>query len=69
MITLNNTDKKIINEIQKKQNNTENYLDFLNSDVKTLTHRYHVYPAMMSPNLAKEFIEFTFKHQPIIINI
>lgn len=69
MITLNNTDKKIINEIQEKQNNTENYLDFLNSDVKTLTHRYHVYPAMMIPNLAKEFIEITLKHQPNIKNI
>ncbi|RIO63545.1 DNA methylase [Staphylococcus haemolyticus] len=69
MIELNSIDLKIINEIKQKENNSNNYLDFLNSDVKTLTHRYHVYPAMMIPNLAKEFIETTLKYQENIKNI
>lgn len=69
MIQLNSTDLKIINEIKRKQMGSENYLDFLNTDVKTLTHRYHVYPAMMIPNLAKEFIETTLKYQANIENI
>lgn len=69
MVELNSTDLKIINEIKEKEGNSKDYLDFLNSDVKTLTHRYHVYPAMMIPNLAKEFIEITLKYQDNIKNI
>lgn len=69
MVKLNDIDLKIINEIKQKQEGTENYLDYLNQDVKTLTHRYHVYPAMMIPNLAKEFLEVTLKYQPTIKNI
>lgn len=69
MIELNNTDLKIINDIKEKEGSSKDYLDFLKSDVKTLTHRYHVYPAMMIPNLAKEFIETTLKYQSNIKNI
>lgn len=68
-ITMNNTDKKIINELENKITENSEYLDFSGSNTKTLTHGYHTYPAMMIPQLAKGFIELTQKHNPDIQNI
>src|SRR5699024_9915580 len=66
---MNNTDKKIINELENKITENSEYLDFSGSNTKTLTHGYHTYPAMMIPQLAKGFIELTQKHNPDIQNI
>lgn len=66
---MNNTDKKIIDELENKIAENPEYLDFLGTNTKTLTHGYHTYPAMMIPQLAKGFIELTQKYVSGINNI
>lgn len=66
---MNNTDRKIIDELQNKIAENPEYLDFLGTNTKTLTHGYHTYPAMMIPQLAKGFIELTQKYVSDINNI
>lgn len=66
---MNNTDRKIIDELENKISENPEYLDFLGTNTKTLTHGYHTYPAMMIPQLAKGFIELTQKYVSGINNI
>jgi len=66
---MNNTDKKIIDELENKIAENPEYLDFSGTNTKTLTHGYHTYPAMMIPQLAKGFIELTQKYVSGINNI
>ncbi|MFV8765505.1 hypothetical protein ACNNMY_08695 [Aerococcus urinaeequi] len=68
-ISMNNTDRKIIDELENKISENPEYLDFLGTNTKTLTHGYHTYPAMMIPQLAKGFIELTQKYVSGINNI
>ncbi|MGH2081526.1 hypothetical protein ACRCJU_09385 [Aerococcus urinaeequi] len=68
-ISMNNTDRKIIDELENKIAENPEYLDFLGTNTKTLTHGYHTYPAMMIPQLAKGFIELTQKYVSGINNI
>lgn len=63
---LNDKDQHLIDKLSKKINDNNQYLDFLNTNTKELTHRYHIYPAMMIPQLAKEFIELTQQVKPEI---
>ncbi|WP_436878088.1 hypothetical protein [Mammaliicoccus sciuri] len=66
MNNLTNIDEQIINHLSEKIERDNDYLDFLGSSTKTLTHSYHTYPAMMIPQLAKEFIEMTMHYNPDI---
>lgn len=62
-------DKKIIKEINDKIKKDENYLDFLKSNTKEYTHCYHTYPAMMIPQVAREFIKTTLKYDKDVSNV
>ena len=64
MKKLTENDVKLIDKLNDKINKDNNYLDFLKSNTKSLTHCYHIYPAMMIPNLAREFIELTLEVNP-----
>lgn len=66
---LNEVDKKIINELEGKITENPLYLDFLGENTKYYTHGFHSYPAMMIPQIAKEFIELTIKYLPSVKNI
>ncbi|TDL93346.1 DNA methylase [Macrococcus brunensis] len=66
MSNLTKTDKILIEKLSNKINREKDYLDFLNSNTKYLTHGYHIYPAMMIPQLAKEFIELVKEVKPEI---
>lgn len=59
---MNETDRLIINELEAKISNNPNYLDFIGSNTKELTHGYHTYPAMMIPQISREVIDLTLKH-------
>ncbi|MDE8259747.1 DNA adenine methylase [Erysipelothrix rhusiopathiae] len=52
-------EKSIIDMLNKKLETDSNYLDFLGENTKSYTHGYHTYPAMMIPQLVREFIEMT----------
>ncbi|MGF3115370.1 hypothetical protein ACQV2R_08520 [Facklamia sp. P12937] len=66
MAQLTELDIQLINKLNKKITNDDNYLDFLKSNTKSLTHGYHIYPAMMIPSLAREFIELVLDTNPNI---
>lgn len=59
---MNETDRLIIDELEAKISNNPNYLDFIGSNTKELTHGYHTYPAMMIPQISREVIDLTLKH-------
>ena len=66
---LENVDKEIIKTMEKKIKAEPDYLSFYNANTKEYTHCYHSYPAMMIPQIAREFINITKKANQKIKNI
>lgn len=54
-------DFQLISKLEEKIKKSLDYLDFNGQDTKYLTHGYHTYPAMMIPQLAREFIELSLE--------
>lgn len=51
--------KEIVEEISKSMHNRiiDNYWSFKTADTKEYTHCYHIYPAMMIPQVARKLLE------------
>lgn len=51
--------KEIVEEISKSMYNRiiDNYWSFKTADTKEYTHCYHIYPAMMIPQVARKLLE------------
>lgn len=66
---LDTVDKNIIKTLENKIKAEPDYLSFYNANTKEYTHCYHSYPAMMIPQIAREFINITKKANQNINNI
>lgn len=63
-VNMNRTDRLIVEKLEDKILKNPNYLDFIGENTKELTHGYHTYPAMMIPQISREFIDLTMEYSP-----